>query len=401
MSGGVVFTSVGRDEMVKILQARIKYFKLGEGGFVLSGETIEVIEASEPAGKKIYDHVITGGDFDIVGVAQVETGQHTGPDNSADLVDSGAAWTVNEFAGDKVNNLTDGSDGVGVSNTATTVVAVLSGGTDDDWDISDQYQIDINKFTIAGLYASYFPVGARVKVEGSTGNDGLYTVEAVVEAGGDTIIKVEEAIPSAVIDGSLYVNHLPIALGKTTGGTHYPLVVEELTPGLVVVQSISDTTAEGVLAGDGVGTINYKNGSLHIVFNSDVGVGNSVRVRFKYHDARKDASGGSGYTYLESSGSPVAADGERELFTFTKEFGADAETIITFRGVGFGTIRCTLKLQLWEGIDDGRGATYGGVPFYFEGGVFDDNDVLLAYFTFDKERKTGSVIIEHTVDFVI
>jgi len=403
MSGSVVFTTVGRDEMVEILRARISYFKLGEGGFLLSGETTEVIDASAAGGVKSYPWTISGDDFSII------------------VVDLGS-----------------------------------------------------NYFQIAGEHASFFPDYARIKVEGSTSNDGIYTIAVggATEVGGNTRLVVEETIPSAAADGELYVDHRPVAAGPTSDAMHFPLVVEEVTPAFVVVQSLTDTTGTGALTGDGSGTINYKSGELTAEFTSNVLAGNIVRVRFKYRDRAKSAAGGLAYTDLESSkehavtgvdqgskefyvaglfaasfaGVPkikidgstgndglytfvaatevggntyievsepipdatvdgtlsgVAADGNPEFYTFTKLFGADADNYIEFRGTGYGTIRCHIKLQLVEGIDDGRALTYGGTPFYFEGGVFDDNDVLIAYFTFDKERKTGSVEIEHTVDMVI
>ena len=331
MSGGVIIPTIGRDEIVQIIKDKISYFKLGEGGFVLSGVTTEVIDAGSVGGTKVVDYVVTGGDFDIIDVNQ---------------------------------------------------------GT--------------KKFTIDEEVASYFPVGTQIKIEGSTGNDGSYTVVAAAEVGGDTEIEVSEAIPDPTIDGLLYVSHLPIAKGGATDLRHYPLIVEELTnPGLVLIQSVSDTTGTGSLTGNGVGTVNYKSGALHVVFTSDITVGSIVRTRFKYHDVRRDASTGLSLLDLESSGSAILPDGGRELYTVKKLFNVDVDTVVVFRGAGFGTIRCKMKLQLWEGIDDGRAATFGGIPYYFEGGVYDLNDVLLAYFTFDKQRKTGSTELAHTVDFVV
>jgi hypothetical protein len=177
-------------------------------------------------------------------------------------------------------------------------------------------------------------------------------------------------------------------------------VVEEVTPGLSVVQTMTDTSGSGALTGNGTGTVNYKNGALSVSFTSPAAAGNIVRVRFKYHDLKKDASGGTGYTDLESVNSPVAADGKPELFTFVKAFGSDADTKVEFRGVTYATVRCTVKLQAIEGIDDGRGLTYGGTPYYFEGGIFDENDVMLGYFTFDKQRKVAPLEIVHTFDFI-
>ena len=333
MSGGVVFTSVGRDEMVSYIMDKISYFKVGEGGFVLSGETIEVIDGSHPGGdNKVEDYTISGGEFSILSVS-----------------------------------------------------------------------LGSNYFEIAGEYALFFPDYAKVIIEGSTGNDGMYTVAlgGASEVGGNTRVVMEETISSVVADGTIRVDFLPIAIGPTSDTKHWPMVLEEVTPALAVVQSITDTTGAGDLTGDGTGTINYKSGLLNATFTSNITAGNIVRVRFKYHNARKDASAGLSYTELEADASPIAGDGLHELASFQKEFGVDAQTYVENRGVGFATIRCHLKLQLSEGIDDGRGATYGGAPFYFEGGVFDEDDVMLAYFTFDKARKTGAVEIVHTVDFVI
>ena len=333
MSGGVIFTTVGRDKMVDILKDKISYFKLGEGGFVLSGETTEVIDASHAGGdNKVEDYTIAGGTFSIL--------------------------------------------------TADT---------------------SSNYFEFVGEKASFFPDYAMVKIDGSTGNDGLYTVAAggVSEVGGNTRVVVEETIASAIADGILYVDHLPVAIGPSVDTRHWPMVVEEVTPSLAVVQSVSDTTGAGNLTGDGTGTVNYKTGLLNVTFTSNITSGNIVRTRFKYHNSRMDAANGLAFSELEADSSPIAGDSLHELASFSKEFDVDAQTYIEVRGTGYATIRCHLKIQYSEAIDDGRGASYGGVPYWFEGGIFDEEDVLLAYFTFDKVRKTGSLEMIHTVDFVI
>ena len=401
MSGGSIVSTVGRDAIVAYIQEKLSYFKFGEGGFTLSGVLEEIIDASASGTENVYDYTVSGGDFSVIGVETQETGTHDGPSGNADLVDSGAAWTVNQFIDDLVSNITDGSSATVSSNTATDVVGALSGGTEDDWDAADQYSIAVNKFEIAGLNASYFSVGSIIKIEGSTGNDGFYTIAAVVESGGNTFIKVEEDISTTTPDGILYVDHLPIAFGPSSDLYHYPLVVEERTPGDVLVQSVTDTTGVGDLTGDGIGTINYKDGDLHVEFTANVQTGNVVKMVFKIRNAKKDPSVGAAYETLEADDptiSPNAPDGNPELFSYKKDF---ASGDIVFRGVGYGTIRCTMRLNTGEAMDDGRGATYGGIPFYFEAGLFDEDDVMIGYATFDKERKTGSVIVTHTVDFVV
>ena len=68
-------------------------------------------------------------------------GVHDGLDNAASLTDSTQTWTVNALTGKTLYNLTDGSQTVITSNTADTAVGVLAGGTDDDWDIDDEYLV--------------------------------------------------------------------------------------------------------------------------------------------------------------------------------------------------------------------------------------------------------------------
>jgi hypothetical protein len=70
------------------------------------------------------------------------TGTHTGADNAATLTDSTQDWEVNHWTGENIDNVTDGSSNSSVtSNTATTITATLSGGTDNDWDTGDEYLV--------------------------------------------------------------------------------------------------------------------------------------------------------------------------------------------------------------------------------------------------------------------
>ena len=66
-------------------------------------------------------------------------GSHTGANNASVLTDSTLSLTVNELAGDIIENTTDGSSASIISNTATTITATLSGGTDNDWDTGDEF----------------------------------------------------------------------------------------------------------------------------------------------------------------------------------------------------------------------------------------------------------------------
>lgn len=70
-----------------------------------------------------------------------ESGTHTGAADQSVLTDSDQTWIVDEWVGNFILNTTDGSRGLITANTATTITAVLGGGTEDDWDASDAYLI--------------------------------------------------------------------------------------------------------------------------------------------------------------------------------------------------------------------------------------------------------------------
>ena len=72
-----------------------------------------------------------------------EAGTHTGAANASVLTDSTLGATTDQFVGYTIKNITDGSQGLITSNTATTVTAVLYGGTDNDWDASDVHHIAV------------------------------------------------------------------------------------------------------------------------------------------------------------------------------------------------------------------------------------------------------------------
>lgn len=75
-----------------------------------------------------------------------EGGTHTGGADATVLTDSSKTWTTDEFAGYTIQNTTDASVGIILSNTANTITLDtngLSGGTDNDFDNTDAYLIGV------------------------------------------------------------------------------------------------------------------------------------------------------------------------------------------------------------------------------------------------------------------
>lgn len=112
-----------------------------------------IIDVPFTGGPFLEENVTTG-----LSLQFTTTAAHDGGNNEATvLTDSSQAWTISEFIGRTVYNITDGSSGIITANTATTItVASLSGGTDDDWDTGDLYNID-----------GYFPIGSEGVLEAS------------------------------------------------------------------------------------------------------------------------------------------------------------------------------------------------------------------------------------------
>jgi len=70
------------------------------------------------------------------------------------------------------------------------------------------------KFTIAGAHASDYTVADKIAVNGSTGNDGTYTVASATEiAGPNTEIVVDEAVPDATADGNITDKGIAYTIG--------------------------------------------------------------------------------------------------------------------------------------------------------------------------------------------
>lgn len=71
------------------------------------------------------------------------SGTHSGSNNASSLTDTTRDFVPYYFEldSDTVKNTTDGSEGIITAVDTYEIIAALSGGTDDDWDTSDVYQV--------------------------------------------------------------------------------------------------------------------------------------------------------------------------------------------------------------------------------------------------------------------
>jgi len=88
------------------------------------------------------------------GSANCFSGRQDGGDNEAVLTDSTASWTEDALIDLQVFNTSDGSSGFITDNDATTVTATLTGGTGNDWDDDDLYEINNSQLVVtSGIVA--------------------------------------------------------------------------------------------------------------------------------------------------------------------------------------------------------------------------------------------------------
>lgn len=109
------------------------------------------------------------------------SGIHNGGTNAATLTDTTKSWTTNQWIGYTIRNLTDGSTSTVTANTATTVTGTLSGGTDNDWDASDQYYIETDDF-IKLYWSAANTIKLEYSMAGTTGN-GTWDATSAISAG--------------------------------------------------------------------------------------------------------------------------------------------------------------------------------------------------------------------------
>ena len=96
------------------------------------------------------DHLVTS-DAAFAGFAAISatSGRHDASTSTTLLTDSSKSWTGSLYVGRIIQNITDGSSGVITANDEATITVAngLTGGTDDDFDITDDFQIKAEIYT--------------------------------------------------------------------------------------------------------------------------------------------------------------------------------------------------------------------------------------------------------------
>jgi len=142
----------------------------------------------------------------------------------------------------------------------------------------------------------------------------------------------------------------------------------------------------GLLVGGIAGTVDYDTGAVAVTFTNNVGVGDAVDAQYQ----------AEGVPLAPNEGlTDLAAAADSELATYQKTLVPAVDMV--FQGVGTGTVMVTMALALTEGNDDGT----GNPPFWTEGGIFSENDVMLVHFTMPGTRKTVAATYQRGIELAI
>lgn len=122
----------------------------------LQAQSETVVNVNETGGAWQYIHQDLGMIADIFG--------ENGSTNAAYMSDGSKVFPIKSLIGKTILNLTDGSSATITDNTEHIVYGTLSGGSDNEWDLNDLYQIvEANQsgFEYDGVFSAWKPTSKK------------------------------------------------------------------------------------------------------------------------------------------------------------------------------------------------------------------------------------------------
>lgn len=141
----------------------------------------QVLDQDEAINTFDLDDVCADSDGEQLTYTSTYSGTHTGSANAATLTDSAADFVVDNLIGLTIDNDTDGSSCTITDNDATTVTCTLTGGTDNDWDASDEYTVTYVLPTGLSLNGANGEVTGTPTVEDESGTTVRFTATDIGE----------------------------------------------------------------------------------------------------------------------------------------------------------------------------------------------------------------------------
>jgi hypothetical protein len=85
-------------------------------------------------------------------IVALSSGVHDGDNDAAIMTDSGIDLGAGTLVGMTVYNVTDGSSCTVTANAATTITCTLAGGTDNNWDTDDVWQVGPGPYQSGSMF---------------------------------------------------------------------------------------------------------------------------------------------------------------------------------------------------------------------------------------------------------
>ncbi len=223
------------------------------------------------------------------------TGSHDGSSGASILTDSGEIWTVNEFVGRIISNNTDVSTGLITANSATTITATLSGGTDNDWDAADTYTVKVGVAAISAVdSATSLSIDSDIMITGE--NYKIYDENncVVIGPGGSSNAPeiryyCDSAGRSSVVEPSTIGRYIQTKSTETltayTGGPSAVLVQCNVPTGVKILGAIVKLDTEG--AANDAWDATYTGGATQSIASNELG--NSGTTASAIYDANADS----------------------------------------------------------------------------------------------------------------
>ena len=155
-------------------------------------------------------------------------GVHDGGNDHAHLDDADAGLTVSALIDMTLYNITDGSSGIITANTATNVTATLAGGTGNDWDDGDVWNIAPGPSQSGSVF--YIGVATTIRHPATAGYATCYysTVAGVVKVdpmdtmrlwldGVDTGADGDELDSAGAAGDFIAIHNVSATVGRTMG----------------------------------------------------------------------------------------------------------------------------------------------------------------------------------------
>lgn len=149
-------------------------------------------------------------------VLTIASGVQDGGDDQAVLTDSGESFTTSQFVGMTLYNITDGSSCTVTANNGTTITCTLAGGTGNDWDDGDVWQVGPGPNQSGTWF--YVVAASTIRHPATVGYVVCYESDAAAAVVVD--FASESMIFQGVLDTAVQVNsagHYITSSGSTTG----------------------------------------------------------------------------------------------------------------------------------------------------------------------------------------